>query len=480
MKKPLIILLLFMMLSSHASSTINTAHSIEYKNRSDENVIFEKVKTGVVTILGAGFGSGFVINDNGLILTNYHVIKDQNDMLRVRFYEGTVIKADIIESDPENDLAIIRVNMNALRNKPYIFKISKQPESYVGQRVIAIGNPIDFLVFDKTLTQGVISKIDPKILYHDVALNGGNSGGPLIDTNGNVIGVNTFICSGGGQPLGGSIYINNANQLIESASKKINAQPLPSNQIYPDIPQKPYKHSLMNTMFSSEKDLNNISSIWKTTPPYYYVKGKNYDIFIITPLLKYKAHLKSNPQLLEEIRKNLYNKNKSLRFDAAGDYEPAYLTILVSPKPRLTNGSKAKLCGLSILGGLGVGPMIILLPTWDVKCKDGFQSVSLKNKTKQNLLSFSEGKLPLDNYSCGKVLYKSGFRYNVTTQDIYYGVFLYDYKYFENKEDIYFEVLSSNGKQTDKIIIPEKIKNKILNDFKPYNEYIKITQAQPK
>jgi serine protease Do len=201
MKKFLAPFILFGLIFPVIFQTGSVACSTEIQNRSSENIIYERVKSGIVTILGANFGSGFLIDDNGLILTNYHVVKDQEETLRVRLNKGIVLKADIVATSPQDDLAIIRVNLKALKYKPYVFSISNQNEIYVGQKVITIASQIDYVMFDKILTQGVVSKINPPIIYHDIALKDGDGGSPLINTNGDVVGINNFKVIGSGKTL---------------------------------------------------------------------------------------------------------------------------------------------------------------------------------------------------------------------------------------------------------------------------------------
>lgn len=175
--------------------------------------IYERANPGVVNIdvsgnLGAeltefGSGSGFVLDLNGHIVTNNHVIEDA-DEIDVTFSDGSVAVARLVGSDPYSDLAVIKVNVEASRLRP--LEIGDSDAVRVGQRVIAIGNPFGLV---GTMTVGIVSgkgrtlpadSIDaatrfsnPDIIQTDAAINPGNSGGPLLDSRGQVIGVNTAI-----------------------------------------------------------------------------------------------------------------------------------------------------------------------------------------------------------------------------------------------------------------------------------------------
>jgi len=143
-----------------------------------------------------GSGSGFLISPDGLVMTNSHVVHGASQ-LRVQTSDGRVSRADIIGDDPDTDLAVIRIDLPDL---PYI-AFADSSEVKVGQIAIAIGNPLGF---DNSVTAGIVSalgrtfpsrtgRLIDNVLQTDAALNPGNSGGPLLDTHGRVIGVNTAI-----------------------------------------------------------------------------------------------------------------------------------------------------------------------------------------------------------------------------------------------------------------------------------------------
>jgi serine protease Do len=153
---------------------------------------------------GASLGSGFVIDSAGIVITNNHVIADANQIFVV-FNDGTELKAELIGKDPKIDIAVLRVKPT----KPLkAVKFGDSSKERVGDPVMAIGNPYGF---GGSVSAGIISAINRNIgsgsydnyIQTDAAINKGNSGGPLFNMNGEVIGVNTAIIS----PTGGSIGI---------------------------------------------------------------------------------------------------------------------------------------------------------------------------------------------------------------------------------------------------------------------------------
>ncbi len=144
-----------------------------------------------------GTGSGFIINENGQILTNNHVVNGSNN-LTVTLSDHKQYKAKVLGADPRNDLALLQIEAN--RKLPFVH-LGDSDGLQVGQKVLAIGNPFGL---EGTLTTGIVSSLGRELagensqpledlVQTDAAINPGNSGGPLLDSHGNVIGINTAI-----------------------------------------------------------------------------------------------------------------------------------------------------------------------------------------------------------------------------------------------------------------------------------------------
>ncbi|HLC53182.1 MAG TPA: trypsin-like peptidase domain-containing protein [Candidatus Nanoarchaeia archaeon] len=154
------------------------------------NVIALAVK-GVVTVrTDKSVGTGFVVDENGYIATNYHVIADAR-RIAVVTHDRQLISAQFVNGDEFRDIAVLKID-GTLPALP----LGNSAELQVGNKVIAIGNPLG-LSF--TVTEGIISALHrtgptglPEYIQTDVSLNPGNSGGPLIDAQGNVVGINNF------------------------------------------------------------------------------------------------------------------------------------------------------------------------------------------------------------------------------------------------------------------------------------------------
>jgi S1-C subfamily serine protease len=170
-------------------------------------------------------GSGFVIDKDGLILTNAHVVAAAT-AIQVTFSDKHTVDAKAIGKDPDTDLALLRVDPDGLDLQP--LELGDSETVQVGDPTVAIGNPFGL---ERTLTTGVVSALRRRltapsgftienVIQTDAALNPGNSGGPLLDASGRVIGINSQIATGGAGTSGGSIGIgfavpsNTAKQVI--------------------------------------------------------------------------------------------------------------------------------------------------------------------------------------------------------------------------------------------------------------------------
>lgn len=197
--------------------------------------VVDRVRQSVVTIntvvtsrvgqrQGQGLGTGIVVDKQGNILTNFHVV-DGAEQVSVKFADGTMVAGRVVGSDPGNDLAIVRVNVPADTLQPARFADSDGVR--VGEPVFAIGNPFSL---EFTVTSGIVSGLNRQseggitgrpvrgVIQTDAAVNPGNSGGPLFDADGNVIGVNASIENPTGQRvfvgIGFAIASNTAQRFI--------------------------------------------------------------------------------------------------------------------------------------------------------------------------------------------------------------------------------------------------------------------------
>ncbi len=169
-----------------------------------------------------GSGSGSILDKQGHVLTNYHVVQGAS-RLEVTLANGRNYPATYLDADPDNDLAVIKINAPA--DQLTTIPLGDSSALKVGQKVLAIGNPFGL---DRTLTTGVVSglarpirsemtgKLIEGVIQTDAAINPGNSGGPLLNSRGQMIGINTLIYSpsGGSIGIGFAVPVNTAKRIV--------------------------------------------------------------------------------------------------------------------------------------------------------------------------------------------------------------------------------------------------------------------------
>jgi serine protease Do len=221
--------------STTTTGVLNVGQGAESLQTSVENVV-QLVSPSVVRIVSTqnvlnpfflqvvpqqGLGSGVIIQPDGLILTNNHVIQDASK-IEVTLSDGKTYKGTVLGADSISDVALVKIDATSL---PYV-GLGDSSLLKVGQFVVAIGNPYGL---DHTVTTGVISALERNldvngstmygVIQTDAAINPGNSGGPLVDLSGNVVGINTMIYSGA-QGLGFAVSSNTCKKVIDTIQSK--------------------------------------------------------------------------------------------------------------------------------------------------------------------------------------------------------------------------------------------------------------------
>lgn len=221
------------------SSGLTSFSNVKVEETSAVIEVAEKVSPGVVSITGVqerldffgnasqskSSGTGFIVSKDGLIITNKHVISEQNAKYSVFTNDGKEYAAEIKALDPSNDLAFIKINATDLP----VVELGSSDDIKVGQKVVAIGNALG--QYQNSVTTGIISGVSraiqagdgsgtmteslENVIQTDAAINPGNSGGPLVNIAGQVIGINTAIDQQG-ESIGFAIPINVAKSALES------------------------------------------------------------------------------------------------------------------------------------------------------------------------------------------------------------------------------------------------------------------------
>jgi S1-C subfamily serine protease len=209
-------------------SNINTAQAVAEKVM--PSVVGISTQVISQTIFGQslqqGVGTGVIVDANGYILTNSHVVNDGNTRaIIVYLYDGRELTGEVLWNDTTIDLAIVKIEASQL----HVAELGDSEEIRVGQFAVAIGNPLGF-AFERSVTAGIISGLNRSIpvtanqtidglIQTDASINPGNSGGPLLNAAGEVVGINTAKIQTG-EGLGFAVPINIAKPIVEEVKEK--------------------------------------------------------------------------------------------------------------------------------------------------------------------------------------------------------------------------------------------------------------------
>ncbi len=350
-KRNLLSMLLFLCVVFTLSNTGAAQRRI-----TEEAIIFQKLRDGVFTVFGdEGHGSGFLIDRRGMILTNHHVISNSS-YIRIQIDDTTKVAGKLLVVDELADIAILLVHSSVVRDLPVLRIPERRDElAFAGERVIAIGSPLHQ---SKILTSGIISKVEETAIISDVNLNPGNSGGPLINMDEEVIAINTFLDPSRtiGPGLSGSVSITDAYSLIEIASNMVEIESPPEPTLLPVMPTDAYPlHALKHAASVPKRDTKSYE-VSKLTPA-----GK-YNIRIMSPPYIYRAE-KSYELELSKKRKQREEKGKAGKEETYNPYEDLkswtqYVgkyapTVIVEIIPQMGETSGSQL--LNILGAVAGG-----------------------------------------------------------------------------------------------------------------------------
>lgn len=313
---------------------------------------FQTLKNGVFTVWSElGHGTGFLISSDGLVLTNQHVV-GPSEYIALQFDPKRKIPAVLLAADPQKDVAVLWADVAAIPDAmPLKIAVPDElnPPLVEGERVFTIGSPLHQ---QKVITSGIASKIEKTAIISDVNINHGNSGGPLFNSQGQVVGITTFgdVTSQGGPGISGILRIEEAQELIATARAKMASSTRPKGEMLPVDPVDSFPiDAIKNTLMQQKFD----------TKPYVFSEG-DFNVSFITPPLKYYEEMEASVRAANE--KNKRNRKSEMAVQDSirplddlknwaqyvGEYQPV-LFVRVTPKLRETTGS-AFLRGLAAAG----------------------------------------------------------------------------------------------------------------------------------
>jgi len=279
------------------------------RKAADLTVMFQKYQNSVVTVWSEiGSGTGFIVDSAGLVITNQHVL-GPSQLVAVQFDAQRKVAAKILTVDAQRDVAVLYADLSAFPEAAPARVATPQPGGELaapGEKVFTIGSPLGL---KKIITGGIVSKVEERAIISDVNINHGNSGGPLFNALGEVIGITTFLVPGGNGPaVAGIIRIDQALPALEQARKKMQDAALPSARLLPVEPSEPYP-------LESLKELSSRTKFDKK--PYIFTVG-GFDVALATPVLQYAIQSESGHAAAAGRMKRTGRRNESPK----NEFEP--------------------------------------------------------------------------------------------------------------------------------------------------------------
>jgi S1-C subfamily serine protease len=308
---------------------------VPVRPKSTATEVFQALRDSVVTVESeGGHGSGFLVDERGLLITNEHVTSGSR-FFTVSFDDEHRLPATVIASDAREDVAILVINPKAMPPLGVIrlaADSAEQPPVREGDEIFAIGSPLHQ---QKIITAGIVSKVETGAIISDVMIDHGNSGGPLLNAEKEAIGINTF---GEGRGISGTVRIWKAFPVLEEARKKLSGFTLPSSDFRPPIPRTRYPaDALKQIVLAEDFDLEN-----------YHIVTRRFDVFLLTPpALCYFDHQ-------DDIKAAQGRQQRRKKVSAADTYDPvadikgwaqyvgqysAIVKIVIIPRIKPTFGS---------------------------------------------------------------------------------------------------------------------------------------------
>jgi S1-C subfamily serine protease len=422
--------------------------------------LFKKYQDSVVTVWSEfGHGTGFFVDDRGLVVTNQHVI-GPSEYVAVQIDDDHKIAAVVLAADPEKDVAVLLANRAGLPGSivaPLARPSLGQPLAIEGERVFTIGSPLNLR---KILTVGIVSKLEDRAIISDININPGNSGGPLFNSLGQVIGITTFADKSErtGPCISGIVRVEQLEATLAQAKSKLPGAQVPSERLLPVEPKTPYPLDAIKASVSNERfDVR----------PYVFSEG-DYDMAIITPVLTY--HLMTNGEVAaakEKAKRTRKSKDQApetfqplneLRSwqEYVGEYRPV-IQVRATPKLRETLGSMF-LRGMTSSNGISTIPA-------KMRFKTDFYKMRLKCGDKE-IEPIQPGKV-------AKVVNVHNYFVNATDAS-YEGLYTYPADAISPScgtvsIDLYSEKNPESAKVKE---LDRKVVERVWADFAPYRERV--------
>jgi S1-C subfamily serine protease len=324
---------------SNDSARITDPPAVEPARKLDDlTLMFQKYQKSVVTVWSEiGSGTGFIVDSAGLVMTNQHVI-GPSELISVQFDAKRKVAAKVLAFDAERDVAVLYADLSAFPGAmvaPIATAHGGRELAVEGEKVFTIGSPLGL---KKIITSGIVSKVEARAILSDVNINHGNSGGPLFNSLGEVIGITTFLVPGSNGPgVAGVVRIDQTLPVLAQARKKMEDVALPSARLLPVEPSDPYPLDSLKEMSKPAKF---------DRKPYIFTVG-GFDVALGTPVLEYEIQGEAERTMTHEKNKRTKGRGESAErtfeplqdlpewAEYVGEYKPV-LFVQAAPQLRET------------------------------------------------------------------------------------------------------------------------------------------------
>ncbi len=473
--------------------------------------IFSEAKPSMVTLFTAvNQGCGFFVDDSGLILTSSRAVKGGEGYLHVRLSNGDVLPAEIMVNDGIHDIAVVKVNLSKAGTQKVLALSAADKTDLVkhDEDVVAIGGPLDRLNHEPVMVLGKVDKLDDDVISHNATINAAATGGPLLNYDGQVVGVNSIKeDEKKGISIAQAAPISFAAHDIQEAKGNPSKKKDPSPDLLPDYPSVPFP---MAQLLKSNPDL-----LKGHQQKQYNFSSEYFSVCVLTPVEGHnqlaKTGKETDQELLEVVnssdkkkrasspsakvdpiakvdapskvavvdKKGIAKANKANDSYAADDYyRSPVVTVLVIPKPKYTKGAYAR----AVVYGAGIGvaaaalgpagiPLLFLPLAMHEKLsvKREFEQLSLETADDKVLaMPIASGRVPFSK----QAMNFTGFRYRMLVDNADMGIYTFDAHNFETDQKLKLVVRAEGKDKTMNIDFPESVKKLIVADFKPYWSYV--------
>lgn len=418
--KQILLLLAIAAIPATATAQSAPATTVAY----DYSAMYAAVNPSIVKVhADAGHGSGFLVSTKGLIATNHHVVANCR-YLAIEFADGRKVACELVLLDSRFDLAIVRVHPSTVEGLAPLPLLPREKDSRVraGTPVVAFGSPksLTFLI-----TQGVISKVEDRSLLGDFLIKQGNSGGPLLNLEGEVVGINTFLSNGA---FSGAVRVHLLRDAVSKVENSTDLGDPPAADPLPTLSGSYYepevlKKKILDEPFEEEA---------------YQLDGGKFVVTARTPVLYAKAQFLTNKAQATNRFKRRGKKIKDPDYvpfdepfydwvrDADSDLENA-VTFVIKPDFGTTTGSKWRLGLAAFAGGRQLAENTAM--TYEYKAE--FEDFKL----------YRDGKFVVP-ITPGRTLAEQAMqeRLFVFIDEAYAGVYTYDPRVFLEGEEFRLEI----------------------------------------